>query len=249
MSDCKPVSIPIDRSCYSIDETETVVERPYRELIGSLMYLAIATRPDIAFAVGFLSRYLDRPTEKHWQAANKVLRYLKGTMKYGLQYSSNPGEEYRFFSDADFAADPLSRKSVSGQIILGNGGALLWSSSRQVATSLSSTESELMAACEVSKSSVWFRNFLNELGYPIVPTIQIDNLSTIRLVKDDQFHKRTKHIDVRNFFIRELLESGEIAVAHVPTDKQLADILTKPLARPQFERLRNQLMKPRISDQ
>jgi hypothetical protein len=242
MTECKPVSIPIEKDCYSKDETEAVSNMPYRELIGSLMYLAIATRPDIAFAVGYLSRFLDRPTRKLWSAANRVLKYLKGTTTFGLEYKSSSTENFRFFSDADYASDPLSRKSTIGQLIFGNGNPVFWASSRQTEVSLSSTEAELIAATETAKSAVWVTSFLRELGYSFTPEIPIDNQSTTRLVHDDQFHKRTKHIEVRHFFIRELLENGKLTVAHVPTYQQLADILTKPLSKPTFIKLRNSIV-------
>jgi hypothetical protein len=166
----------------------------------------------------------------------------------GIEYRRNSGEEFQFYSDSDYAADPLSRKSTSGQLIIGNGGPIYWSSSRQTSVSLSTTEAELIAATETAKTAVWVKNFLNELGYEICPKIQIDNLSTLKLTRDDQFHKRTKHIDVRHYFIRELVENETVTVAHVPTDKQLADILTKPLARPQFTKLRGFMITARSTE-
>ena len=150
---------------------------------------------------------------------------------------------YKFYSDADYAGDPLTRRSTTGQLILGLGiSPVFWSSSRQTSVSLSSTEAELMAATDTAKTAIWSCTLLKELGVAQSPTILIDNQSTIRLVQDRQFHKRTKHIDVRMHFVREQLERKTLDIAHVSTHEQLADILTKPLSSATFSKIRDQFM-------
>ena len=242
MTNTRPVKTPIQRDCYAEDITEKLTDVPFREILGSLNFLSSNSRPDITFAVSWLSRYLDKVTQSKWTAAKNLLRYLAHTIDLGIMYRSDAPDVFEFYSDADYAADPLSRKSVSGSVTCSGGSPVSWHSRKQSSTSLSSTESELIAACETAKGVVYLKKFLSELGIEIVPEIRIDNLSTIRLVKDKQFHRRTKHIEVRYFYIREQVEEGNLTVAFVPTSQQLADLFTKPTNSVIFTTLRDQLM-------
>lgn len=239
MIDCKPAATPADTNLYlRNDKDDSVEQYPYRELIGSLMYLAIGTRPDIAFAVGYLSRFLDKYTNKHWSAAHRILRYIKATSNYGIRYESISKLHLQVFSDSDFAGEPETRKSTSGQLIKINGGAVVWASSKQHSVALSSTEAEFVAASETCKSAIWLKQLLSELQFKVTPTISVDNQSAIKLIQNPQFHKRTKHIDVRYQFIREQYELGNININYIPTNLQESDILTKPLSKTTFQNLR-----------
>ena len=171
--------------------------------------------------------------------AKRVLRYLKATQNYGIFYDNRLDEKFTFYSDSDYANCPQTRKSVSASMIHSNGGPIFWASSRQSCVSLSTTEAELIAATETAKATVWFCELVNELGYREVPKILIDNEATIKLVKDDMFHKRSKHIDLKYFYIRQLVEEKRIEVGHIPTEYQKSDILSKPLNEPTFVKLRN----------
>ena len=245
MQECKSTATPADANLYSNTslENDTRSERPYRELIGSLMYMAIATRPDIAFTVSILSRYLDKHTGHHWTCALRALRYLRATTRHGITYSGPQNTlekpDLQAYSDADFANDPETRRSVSGQIIINNNGPIVWASNQQKVVTLSSTEAEFLAACEATKSLLWIKQIFLDFGLNVTPTLKIDNLSAIRLIKNPEYHRRTKHIDIKYQFIREKYNSGEILFEHVPSAEQAADIFTKPLSKPVFTKLRD----------
>jgi hypothetical protein len=146
------------------------------------------------------------------------------------------------FCDADYAGDLQTRRSTSGFLFLYLGGPVSWASRRQPCVALSTTEAEFVAAAEATKEAVWFQQLLSELGIDgRSTTLYCDNQSAIALVNNPTFHQRTKHIDVRLFYIRELQEKKTINVVYINTEQQLADILTKPLAVPRFEKLRDAL--------
>lgn len=243
MIDAHPVATPIDQSIFAVIDDEqhvsNVVKYPYREAIGSLMYLAVATRPDIAFALGSVSRYMENPKQVHINAIKRLLRYLKGTLDYGIVFDYNERLILAAYSDADYAGDVVTRRSTSGFVFMLGSGAVSWCSQRQKCVSLSTTESEYVAASEAVKELVWLSSLIKELmtGFNIA-TLYMDNQSAIRLIKNPEFHKRSKHIDVRFHFIREKYEEKLFELNYVPSAEQTADILTKPLAKDIFEYLR-----------
>lgn len=242
MENCTPVSTPADSNIYTLTTgPKENISVPYRELIGSIMFLATCTRPDLAFVVGYLSRFLDNPTNELWLAGLRVLRYLKATPSLGIKYSANGGQRLDAFCDSDFASDQTSRKSLSGQIFKLNDGAVIWASSQQKSVSLSTTEAEFIAATEATKSALWIKQLLKELSHQITPIVKVDNQSAIKLIKNPEFHKRTKHIDVRYFFIREKYQNKEVLYEYVPTKNQEADIFTKPLPKPTFRYILSKL--------
>ena len=171
MVDCIPTSTPIDLSSKTAFEAEVDGELPYREIIGSLMYLCVATRFDIGYAVGFLSRFLDKPTLPLWKAALRVLRYLKATKTFGLKFTAEEPAELICFSDADFSGDIQTRRSTTGSLVKFGGSIMSYSSHRQGSTTLSSMESELFALTDTTKLAIFLARLLAELGYPVRPTI------------------------------------------------------------------------------
>jgi hypothetical protein len=206
---------------------------PYRELIGSLMYAAIGTRPDIAFAVSMLSQFMANPGKVHWKAAVRVLRYLKGTREHGLWYGYNDNtttDAISAFTDADWASQE-HRHSFSGYVYTINGGAVSWSAKKQPLVALSSTEAEYIALTHAAKEAMWLRSFLTDLKRPMTSPliIRCDNQSAIALTKDDAYHARTKHFDIRHHFIREQVERNIIEVEYINTNENTADIFTKAL--------------------
>ena len=242
--DTKVVATPTDTNVYSREDTEETVKHtfPYRQLIGSLNFIAIATRPDISFAISILSRYLDNPTRSDSVRATRVLKYLQGTKELGITFSGgNRKPKLEAFSDSDYATDPSTRRSISSQIFLYNNGPITWSANQQKVVTLSSTEAEFLAAGEATKTALWMRQLLKEVGKEIVPTVQIDNISAIRLIKNPEFFKRVKHVDIKYKFICEKFERGEVQFEHVRSEDNLADICTKNLPKGVFLKLRNSL--------
>ena len=211
----------------------------YQSAVGSLMYLMLGTRPDIAFAVSQVSRFLSNPTEKHWAAVQRIFRYLKTRPNLGLIYRN---EELLGYTDANWARDN-DRKSTGGYLYKLGGAAISWSSKRQNTIALSSCEAEYMAATEAAKEALWIRRLLNEFGYegPKQVTIQADNKSAIALAENPMHHGRTKHIEIRHHFIREKVTEGLIKLAFVPTKEEAADGLTKPLNGEGFTKFLNDL--------
>ena len=201
---------------------------PYREAIGALMYLCIATRPDIAYAVTLLARFSNSPGRTHWEAVKQIFRYLVGTKHMALTYGMTSGGLIGY-TDADGMSQP-DRRAISGYAFLYNGGAVSWSSKHQELVALSTTEAEYVAATHAAKEAMWIHSFLSDLfGDSSPTTLFCDNQSAISLAHNDQFHARTKHIDIRFHFIRWIVEEGKIKLLYCPTDSQVADVLTKAL--------------------
>ena len=225
-------------------EEESLI-RPYREAVGSLIYAVTCTRPDIAFAVNQVAQFSCHPTRAHWEAVKRIFSYLKGTAAYGITFGNKTagGGALLAYSDADFAANLDDRRSTTGVLLMLNGGPVSWKSQRQSCVSLSTTESEYVAAAAAAKEVVWMRRLLQDIGrHQSKPTLLFcDNQSAIKLVRNPQFHQRTKHIDVKFHFIRDLQEEHVIDVVYVNTESQLADLLTKGLDGPRFRRLRDEI--------
>ncbi len=204
---------------------------PYREAIGSLMYASVATRPDIGFAVSTLSRFLDNPGSAHWEAVKRVFRYLSGTRDYELTYG---GERHDLvgYTDVDGVAQE-HRHAISGYAFLIDGGAISWSSRKQELITLSTAEAEYVATTHAAKEAIWLHKLIFQL-FPNLntpTTLYCDNQAALRLVTDDNYHARTKHIDLRYHFIRQVTASGALHLVYCPTDDMTADILTKALPK------------------
>ena len=217
------------------NEKEDMVNVPYRKLIRLLMYAAMATCPDIAHTVTALSQFLENPGCAHWQAAQRVLKYLKGTADFGLMYGladsvGMPAGKPVGYTDADFASQEHWH-SVSGYVFSMHGGAISWSSKTQAIIVLSSTEAEYIASTHAAKEAKWLVMLLSEIGAeaPRPFPILADNQSAIALTKDNAFHSCTKHIDIPYHYVREAVEKGDLRLNCVQTDLNLANIFTKPL--------------------
>lgn len=239
MNDANSVSTPIDCGLKLTKKTPMTAEDakiPYRELVGALNYLATATRPDISFAVSYLGQFNNCYGEEQWKAAKRVLRYLKGTVNVGLSYCEG-NEPLQGFVDADWGSNVEDRRSFTGYMFLLNGSPISWDAKKQGTVALSTTEAEYMALAESAKESVYLRRFLYEIGLEDAANVSLfcDNNSAIKLAENPTFHARSKHIDIRHHFVRELLKRKELMLRHIPTDKQVADMLTKGLPRPKHE--------------
>lgn len=244
MLDCNPVTTPLDvnqkisseMSPKSCSEKEDMKLIPYREAIGSLLFAGLITRPDISFAVNFLSRYCNNPGKAHWGAVKRIMRYLKGTLDFCLTYKQLPvNTGLTGFSDADWASDLDARKSTTGYMFVVNDGAVSWNSKKQATVALSSTEAEYMAIVTTIQEGIWIRGIMKEL-FGENPVIKVfgDNKGALQVITNNSYSPRTKHIDIKAKFIQDKIEKGEITVQYLPTNEMPADILTKAVSRSKF---------------
>ncbi|XP_042009309.1 uncharacterized mitochondrial protein AtMg00810-like [Salvia splendens] len=230
---CKPSAIPMDSSKKLQQDEGGPLSDPtaYRRLIGRLVYLCI-TRPDITFAVNKLNQFLSKPCSGHMLAAEKVLKYLKCTLGHGIFYSANADLSLSIFSDADWAACPDTRRSISCFCLFLGSSLISWRSKKQHTISRSSAEAEYramaLACCEV----VWIVALLKDFGVPVKQPIPLygDNQAAVYINSNPVFYERTKHIEIDCHTVREKLLEGVIKPIHVHNHLQLAGIFTKPLA-------------------
>lgn len=258
--DCTPQKVPLPHrldslkpcqpnSCADIADHE--IEISYQRIVGSLTYLSICTRPDISYATLALSQYNANPSRTQLLAAKGVLRYLAGTQDYGLEYSISPSAlpttviphmSACALSDADWASDTSDRKSVSGYAFFCFGSLVSWSSSRQKVVAASSTDSEYYAMSNAVREALWIRLFLTINHFPVPKPFPLfsDNQSAITIANKPNHvnSSRSKHIDVRYHFIRERIDDGTFETIWLPTADMTADIFTKPLPVPSFEKHR-----------
>lgn len=238
MSDCKEVSTPLGTQfrLKSLDEKETLIEAPfmanvpYASAVGSLMYAMVGSRPDIAHAVGVVSRFMGNPSRAHWEAVKWILRYIHGTTSFGLWFKK--GQEFiaQGFSDADYGNDLDRRRSVTGYLFQVGTNTISWRSGLQPIVALSSTESEYMALNEAAKEALWIKGLCEDLDYKHgAVKINCDSQSAIFLAKNGGYHERTKHIHTKYNFIRAVIADGSVSVVKIHTTLNLADILTKPV--------------------
>ena len=242
LGDSKPVGTPVDPGSHLLKATEdeeAVDQQLYQSLVGSLMYLSVCTRPDIAYAVSTLARFSNKPNRSHWTAAKRVLRYLRGTDDYGIAFTKSDSGECMGYSDADWAGDQEDRRSTSGYLFLMTGGPVSWKSRKQESVALSTAEAEYIALSSAAQETVWLRRLITELGSELEgpTTLMEDNQSAIAMAKNPQFHGRAKHIDIRHHFIREKVNGGDIKLIYCPTGDMIADMLTKGLNRHQLKNL------------
>lgn len=240
------MAIPADRQHETCEashpDSGRAVNAPYRQAIGSLMYLSVATRPDITYAVNKISQFLEQPTKAHWNKVKRILKYLKGTSRHGLYYENESNAKIHVYSDADYARDTETRRSSTGYVLKLGSSTITWSSQRQKIVVLSTTEAEYVAACQAVKELTWVKRLFRNLTPTTQTTVlHIDSQSAMRLIKNPEFHKRSKHIDVKYHFIREMYASKQFTLEYIPTNEQQADIFTKPLTKEAFQHQRDML--------
>ena len=243
LMDANPVTTPADPNVKLVKNdgvSKRVDSVNYQSIVGSLLYAAVATRPDIAQSVSAVSKFNAEPTESHLTAAKRILRYLKGTIDLCLMYQKTGDTELRAYSDADWAGDHDDRHSTSGSICQLSGGAVSWLSKKQASIALSTAEAEYIALCATAQEVVWLRRLLSELGEDQEAATEVfeDNQGTIAMSKNPVNHNRTKHIDIRYHYVREAVEDGIITLTYCPTKEMVADLLTKPIPREQFQMMR-----------
>lgn len=232
MWNSKPVSTPSDvnqkLSATMCAEGEEIDNIPYQEAVGSLLYLAQGTRPDIAFAVNDVSRFNAKHAKAHWIAVKRIFRYLKGTFNYKIFFARDG--ELQGYTDADWASDIDKRRSCTGYVFTLCGGAISWNSKRQSTVALSSMEAEYMALSAASQEAIWLKQFGQDFDTNIKSNpvqIACDNQSAIAVAESNCYRARTKHIDIRHHYIRDRIDDGTIKVQYIPTEEMIADNLTK----------------------
>lgn len=241
MSDAKIRSTPlpagivlsIDDAPQSAEEILEMKKVPYREALGSLMWLQVATRPDLSYAVNLLSRFSNNPGRAHWEALKHTIAYLKGTLDYGITYYRDTSLRPFGYVDADYAGDIDTLRSTEGNIFFVAGGPVSWASKRQERVSLSTVESEYTALTHATQQALWITKFMDEIRMaqelPVV--VYADNTGAIANTTNNKNHRRTKHIRVKHHFTKECVAHGQVTFPYVPSAENLADILTKPLSR------------------
>ena len=264
MNDCKPAATPMEVGALHSKTLEDANDKNqesdnddkneesntlYKSAVGALQYLALNTRPDIAFAVNVVSRFAAKPARHHWQAVKRIMRYLAGTRDTGIIYkrTGNDGDGRPLlhgYADADWGGDTETRRSTTGYAFVVANGPVSWRSKLQHTVALSTAEAEYLAAGDAAQEALWLRATLAELGFAQEGATVIfeDNQGCIAMTINSGQHQRTKHIDIRHHFLKQLVSDNKVLLSYLPTDAMLADIFTKPLAKPRFTALRDSLL-------
>ena len=253
--------------CPTAQEITTMQSIPYREAVGSLLWLSLGTRPDISYAASQVAKFNSNPGLLHWKAVQRIFQYLYKTPDLGLQYTRHTVTDPhsvittvspRFpsitttdalkptgYVDSDYARDIDTRRSVTGYIFLLAGAPISWQSRQQPSVALSSMESEYMAACAAAQEAVWLIQLLKEFTCTFFQPVILfeDNKACLEFVKNNNNAKRSKHIDVRYHFISDLEKDKVITLTSVRSHDNIADIMTKPLDKTTFTRLSSQFMR------
>ncbi|CAK9811678.1 Copia protein [Anthophora quadrimaculata] len=245
MSNCKSACTPLEvnqKLSKNTNLSEAEGRFPYRELMGCLMYLAVATRPDIAHAVSALGQFNECYGPEHWAAAKRILRYLKGTMTLGLMYKNDATPLFGY-ADADWGNCAEDRRSYSGYSFILGGAVVSWESRKQRTVALSSTEAEYMSLAEATKEAIYLRKYLLELGFGFSLEIKLycDNQGALKLAENPIFHNRTKHVDIKHHFVRDALRNKLLKLEYISTSEMVADVLTKSLPGPSHRKCTDRL--------
>ena len=229
------VKLTIDLLCKSVDHSL------YRSMIGSLLYFT-GSRPDISYNVGVCSRYQANPKESYMTALKRIIKYVKTTAEFGVWYSKDTSDVLVGYSDANWAGNPDNRKSTLGGYFYVDTNLVSWMSKKQNSISLSTTEAEYIIAGSCCTKLLWMQKLLHDYGICQEHlTIYCDNTSAINIFKNPIQHSRTKHIEIRHHFIRELVEDGTLTLTFIHTNDQKADLFTKPLNCKRFEFFRQNI--------
>ncbi|MBW0495008.1 hypothetical protein O181_034723 [Austropuccinia psidii MF-1] len=259
MTNCKPVATPLIPNVHfeaasELEKQEFLsLKINYRSAVGSLSYLSTATRPDLSYSISALSQFLENPGIQHWKAFLHVLKYLKGTHHLGLMYRKNIAKPPVAYSDADWGNCRITRHSTTGYLILFSGNLVIWKTRKQLTVSLSSAEAEYRALTDLISKLLWFKQFSEEIG--ILTTkeaflIHKDNQGCIDTANSDcnTNLRRMKHMDIQLHFIQDIIERKIILLTYTPTEKMLADFLTKAVSCPAISRALKELKLLRMED-
>jgi hypothetical protein len=214
----------------------------FQQLIGSLLYIMIGTRPDIAYTVTKLSQFAANPNQDHLDRARYICRYLLGTSDYALVYNGKSDGGLLAYADSDWASNPITRKSTTGYLVKLANGVFCWNSRAQKSIALSSTEAEYMSLADTSRQLVWIRSLFEEIGIILAPIpLCGDNQGSIFLASNPVQEKRIKHIDIRYHYIREVIHAKKIELFFIEGSENPADLFTKNLGCIKFQKFRERL--------
>jgi hypothetical protein len=245
MGDAAAASTPAQSNIkLSRKDINTDTKRPYRSLVGALLY-TLGSRPDVAAAIRSCSQYMAEGADSHWQAAKRILRYLKGTITRGVVYTKEEKFTLKAYCDSDWAQDVDDRKSVTGYVIYAQGGAIVWKSKKQPTAARSSAEAEYVALADTVSELLWVLMALKELGVTVEGDVSvfIDNQAAQAMATNPVNHERTKHIDVAYHFVREVVQAGMVKLFYINTKNNISDLLTKSTKPVDFERLVGKLVQ------
>ncbi|TYK19609.1 Cysteine-rich RLK (receptor-like protein kinase) 8 [Cucumis melo var. makuwa] len=238
MLGCRPADTPIEFNCKlgNSDDQVPVDKEQYQRLVGKLIYLS-HTRPDISFAVSVVSQFMQAPYEKHMEAVNRILRYLKNTPGKGLMFRKTNRKTIEAYTDSDWAGSVIDRKSTSGYCTFVWGNLVTWRSKKQSVVARSSAEAEYRAMSLGICEEIWLQKVLSDLHQECETPLKLfcDNKAAISIANNPVQHDRTKHVEIDRHFIKERLDSGSICIPYIPSSQQIADVLTKGLLRPHFD--------------
>ena len=242
----KPAKLPASPNLNLVDSSlsrdqPSMLQRPYKSILGQLLYLAITCRPDIATAVSQAGKYASNPGVTHWSALLHIVRYIQGTRRYTLTLGGNEDSiTLNAFSDSDWAGDLDKRRSRTGYVVRINNSPIIWSSKLQVSVALSSAEAEYVALAATARDVLFCRNMLEELGFAQnkATTIYEDNNSCIAIAEGQKSHSGVKHINLRHHFIKDAINDKQVILERKDTSQMTADILTKNLPQILFDKHR-----------
>ncbi|SOV06168.1 uncharacterized protein UDID_19421 [Ustilago sp. UG-2017a] len=240
----KPTMVPMQSIPEGTFVTSAVQQKEYPVIVGKLLWVANSTQPDLSLTVGILTRHMHKPSQEHYQAAQRVLHYLKSTKEVGLVYRANePQEPLVAHSDANWVSDTtIQRRSTLGSVVLVYGNLVAWKSATQKCVSLSTVEAEFIAATEATREVLFLKQLLCSIGIATgTPTVYSDNTGCIQVSKDPAQHWKLKHIDTKYHFIRNNVQEGRVQIKYVDTTRNLADVLTKPIGRQAMQQARSGL--------
>ncbi|SOV03874.1 uncharacterized protein UDID_19346 [Ustilago sp. UG-2017a] len=240
----KPTMVPMQSILEGTLVASAAQQKEYPVIVGKLLGIANSTRPDLSLTVGVLARHMREPSQEHYQAAQRVLRYLESTKEVGLVYRASESQEPLVaHSDANWASDAtIQRRSTSGSVALVYGNPVAWKSATQKCVSLSAVEAEFIAATEATREVLFLKQLLRSIGIATgTPTVYLDNTGCIQVSKDPAQHWKLKHIDTKYHFVRNNVQEGRVQIKYVDTTRNLADVLTKPIGRQAMQQARSGL--------
>ena len=238
----KDSKLPLDIGYYKLEHSKAFEDKElYQKIIGQLLYISVNTRPDIAATVSILGRKVSAPSETDWTELKRCVKYLKGTITLKLRCSfSKSLEGLKGYCDADWAEDNKDRKSNSGYLFTYNGGTISWCSRKQNCVALSTAEAEYVSMTEASKEVLWIVSLLRDFGEVVELPVKIseDNQSALKMLDNEKYSNRTKHMDIKFHFVKHHVMNGNIMFHYCPTEDMTADLLTKPLQGTRIMKLR-----------